>query len=109
MAASETALGKLHSKLAEVMSEALDGEELPGYYDDESGEAIPGKRLLPSASVMTVVAKFLKDNEITAVAEEDTEMGDLMKKLEDRQKALRLSKTDRSAILADTSFVGGNA
>ena len=62
--------------------------------------------MLPSASVMTVVAKFLKDNEITAVAAEDTEMGDLMKKLEDRQKALRLSKSDRSSIMSDMGHIG---
>lgn len=109
MAASESALGKLHAKLAEVLSEALDGEELPGYLDEETGEEVEGKKLLPSASVLTVVAKFLKDNEITATIEEDSEMGDLMKKLESRQKDLRLSGKDRASIMSDIGHLAGNA
>lgn len=103
MAASENALGKLHQQLAEVMSAALDGEELPGY-TDEDGEEIPGKTLLPSASVMTAVAKFLKDNEITCAVEEGSEMGELMKKFEKRQQSLR--KVNKAEIAGDVAFLG---
>lgn len=107
MAASETALGRLHAKLAEVMSEALDGDELPGYLDPDTGKEVPGVKQLPSASVMTVVAKFLKDNEITCAPSEDNAVSDLMNKLADKQRKLRgLDNTDRAAIMSDIGAMG---
>lgn len=107
MAASESALGKLHQKLAEVMSEALDGEELPGYIDPDTGEEVAGLKQLPSASVMTVVAKFLKDNEITCAPSEDNSITELANKLADKQRKLRgIDSTDRAAIMSDIGAMG---
>lgn len=107
MAANEKALGDLHAALAAVMKKALEGTKIPGYVDEETGEAVPDDVIPPSASVMTVVAKFLKDNEITCAPAEDNELGELQRIMEDRQRKLRgLDKTDRSTIADDLGFMG---
>ena len=38
MAATDKALGKLHRKLTEVLTEALDGTTVEGWEDPETGE-----------------------------------------------------------------------
>lgn len=82
MAADEKALGALHTKLAEVLGELLDGQVLPAEVDEESGEVInEASKIPPSASVLTVVAKFLKDNNVTCAPSKDNAMGALADKL----------------------------
>lgn len=107
MAANEDLLGKLHSAVANVLLEAMKGQTLPGY-SDEDGNEVEAQVLPPSASVMTVAAKFLKDNNITCEPSDDNELGALAAVMSRRQAGLRnLDKTDREAITADTKFLGG--
>lgn len=85
MSATEQRLGELHAKVAEVLSEALEGEELPGYKDEETGEIVPPKKLAPSAAIIAAATKFLKDNEITCAASDSNALGVLEKKMEERR------------------------
>ena len=111
MAAKEKALGLLHEKLATVLTECLEGDLLPGYHDDETGEDVPAKRLPPSAAIMTVAAKFLKDNNITCAPSEDNKMGELTEAMTQRQKdreaRRQAAKADFEAAEQDMSFMGG--
>lgn len=110
MAASESVLGKLHTKLTEVLIEALEGAETPGYVDPETGLEVEGTVLPPSAAVMTVAAKFLKDNNITCEPAEDNELGELQRIMAERQKNLRgkpqLSQADKADILDHNGYAG---
>lgn len=102
MAATEKALGNLHSKLAEVLIEALDGTELEGYEDPDTGEIVASSKIPPSASIMTVAAKFLKDNEITA----DVEQNDQLQSLRDKLTAKNDRLKDKSSVLTPDEMVG---
>jgi hypothetical protein len=104
MAATDKALGTLHQKLAEVLSEALDGTNVEGWEDPESGEVIEAQNIPPSASVLTVVAKFLKDNEVTCDVQQNDELADMTKRL--REKQQKLSSADLSSIKDHSSFMG---
>lgn len=107
MAADEKILGDLHTKVAEVLSIALDGEELPGYTEeDEDGNEIvtPPKRLTPSAAIIAAATKFLKDNNITAVASKDNALGELEKKLAERQQK-KMAKATPEDFASATSAV----
>lgn len=57
--ATEKALGGLHGKLADVLTEALGRD----YFDPDSGEKLP-----PPAALLNVARQFLKDNKIEALA-----------------------------------------
>lgn len=85
MAATEKKLGALHEKVANVLIEALDGEELPGYTDPETDEEYPAKRIPPSAAIIAAATKFLKDNEITCAPSEDNALGELEQRMADRR------------------------
>ena len=107
MAANEKLLGTLHEAVTKVLLEAMDGQELPGYVDPDTGEEVAGQKLPPSAAVMTVAAKFLKDNNITCAPAEDNELGALQKIMADRQKKLRgLDMADRSAVSDSIGYLG---
>ena len=66
--ADERALGSLHGKLAEVLSEALSQE----YVDPETGAKLP-----PPAAILNVARQFLKDNKIESLAVEGSPLHDL--------------------------------
>lgn len=66
--ADEKALGSLHGKLAEVLTEALSQE----YTDPDSGLPVP-----PPAAILNVARQFLKDNKIEAIAAQGSPLGDL--------------------------------
>jgi len=104
MAASDQQLGALHKKLTEVLSEALDGQVVEGYEDPETGEVEEEMRIPPSASVMTVVAKFLKDNEITCDVEQNDQLSEMRDKL--LAKTNRLTAADKSSIADAANFMG---
>lgn len=106
MAADEKALGELHNKVAEVLTIALDGDELPGYVDEETGEEVPAKKLPPSAAILAVAAKFLKDNQITCVPSKDNALGELEEKLRNRNAA-KTSKVDFAAASEQMGFLNG--
>lgn len=67
MAAKSSRLGSLHEKLTEVLIERIEDTELC------------------SAADLAVARQFLKDNNITAVVEEGTALGELETKLEARR------------------------
>jgi len=92
VAATEKVLGALHEKVATVLIDALDGEELPGYEDPETGEVLEAKRIAPSAAIIAAATKFLKDNEITCVRDQGNALGALESKMEER-RARRASMT----------------
>lgn len=102
MAANEKTLGNLHEELARVLSKALEGHKTEGYIDPDTGEEVEGMVIPPSASVMTVAAKFLKDNEITCTPEQGNAMGELERIMAERRAAskAKISAADR-ADLAD--------
>lgn len=104
MAASETKLGRLHEKVAEVLLEVLDGEVLPGY--GEGDEAVPDRRIPPSAAIIAAASKFLKDNDITCVPSESNALGELEQKMAERRKKRALSADDLAAARAQVSFMG---
>lgn len=59
--ADEKALGGLHSRLAEVLKDALQDQ-----FDEE------GRKLPPNAAILNVARQFLKDNKIEAVPAKGT-------------------------------------
>ncbi|MFN8995053.1 MAG: hypothetical protein ACK5X3_15510 [Pseudomonadota bacterium] len=106
MAANEGKLSDLHEKVAHVLSEALNGQELPGEIDEETGE-VRVIKIPPSAAILQVAAKFLKDNNITCAPGEDNAMGELKAKMEARAKARELRKSDVVYASEDMSFLTG--
>lgn len=79
--ASTSAMGKLHEKLAAVMSEALDGES----FTDEEGVVTTYKPSNPA--LFTAVAKFLKDNDVVMIPETEDAVSRLKEQLNNRQKS----------------------
>lgn len=108
MSATEKKLGALHEKVADVLIDALDGEELPGYTDPETGEVVEAKRMLPSAAIIAAATKFLKDNEITCVRDQSNALGELESKMAER-RARRASMTviDMEQARKDAAFMVG--
>lgn len=110
MAANETALGALHVKVTEVLTEALDGDTIPGYteYNEATGETVevPDRKLPPSAAIIAAATKFLKDNNITCAPSEDNAVGDLVNKLKERNRA-RVSKLAMQDARDDMGFMAG--
>lgn len=77
MAASTEMMAALHSALAEVLLDSIREKDCP-------------------ASVLAVAAKFLKDNDITSVIEDNDAMRELDEKLKER--AARRSKLSASEV-----------
>lgn len=109
MAAPEKRLGELHEKVAEVLIVALDGEELPGWVEENAeGEEVivPARRMLPSAAIIAAATKFLKDNEITCAPSEDNTLGQLQKQVEEKRNR-RADRADRQAASSQAGFLNG--
>jgi len=110
MAATESKLGLLHEKVAEVLSEALDGDEIPGYTETNelTGEIteVPGRRLPASAAIIAAATKFLKDNNITCAPSKDNKVNDLVEKLKERQKS-KPSRFEMQDAKDDMGFLAG--
>lgn len=107
--ADESKLSALHDKVAEVLTEALDGQTMPDYVDPETGEVEPGGKLAPSAAIIAVAAKFLKDNNITCVPSEDNKLGELEAKMKARQEKRRnrANPTDLANAAEQATWLGG--
>lgn len=107
MAASDKQLGALHLKVTEVLIEALDGEVIPGYTDDEGNVVQEERKLAPSAAIIAAATKFLKDNDITC----DRDKGSALNELEERMAAQRsrrkASVVDFEQARADAKFMTG--
>lgn len=74
MAATDKALGELHAAVARALVRAIDG------YTDADGN-----RINPTAAELGAAITFLKNNNITCVATDDNALGELQRKLEERQ------------------------
>ena len=91
-AASETALGDLHGKVARVMANALTTVELaqdmfiddPEAFKDDDGHI----KDLPtvSAPLLTVITKFLADNKISCVPAESAAVSELEQRLKAKRR-----------------------
>jgi len=108
VSATEKKLGALHEKVAEVLIDALDGEELPAYQDPESGEVMEAKRIPPSAAIIAAATKFLKDNEITCVKDTGNALGELEAKMQERRaRRAKASVVDLDEARRDAQFMIG--
>lgn len=110
MAATETALGALHVKVTEVLTEALDGDTIPGYTEtnEATGEVteVPDRKLPPSAAIIAAATKFLKDNNITCAPSDNNAVGGLVEKLKAKQK-LKASRLEMADAKHDMGFLTG--
>lgn len=110
MAATEKKLGLLHEKVADVLIEALEGDLIPGYTEENpaTGEIteVPDRRLPASAAIIAAATKFLKDNAITCTPSEENALGALESKLKERQ-ARRASKFELRDAAKDAGFMSG--
>ena len=107
MAASESKLGALHEKVADVLLTALDGELLPGY--GEGDDAVPDKVIPPSAAIIAAATKFLKDNEITCTPAENNALGELEAKMAARRSKRSGNIVDFGAAHEAASFMASRA
>lgn len=91
--ATDKELGELHAVLAKRMRLSLEAADAAEYLLSEFGEDLPTpvieyleKQSAASPALLTAVAKFLKDNDITCAVEDSEEMTDLQKRLSQKQK-----------------------
>jgi hypothetical protein len=71
-------LGKLHGKLTNYYNKRLDTQLTEQEDEDLSMPLSPAE--------LTAMNNFLKQNEVTAIAEDSEQLSDLQKKLKDKQK-----------------------
>jgi len=104
MAANETFLGKLHEATAKALMAKLEGIPILDEDGLPTGEVVPC-----SAADIQAAAKFLKDNNITCVVDNDNELGELEQKLKDKQarRASRLTPQDIQAAEEQRDFMAG--
>lgn len=82
-AAKEEALGVLHSKVATIMTGALDVfEERQKEYLNGNVEDAPEV----NASLLSVITKFLSDNKISCAPEESAEVSELAQRLKNKRR-----------------------
>lgn len=86
--ATEKELSDLHKKVAKVLLNQLESNDKAKYLLNEYNAELPEevleylyKQTDASPALLTVVTKFLKDNNITAVVEEDETLSELDKRL----------------------------
>jgi len=94
--ATDKELGELHSLLAKAMKDALTASNEAQELLDaciEGGEELPlaveaylEKAASANPALLTAVAKFLKDNNITAAIEDDSNMSALQERLQGKRK-----------------------
>lgn len=91
--ANDKELGELHGKLAKSMLAALNASETAKILLDQYSHELPAevvKFLLGHAdanpSLLTAVAKFLKDNQITCAVSDSEEMSELEKRLKNKKR-----------------------
>jgi hypothetical protein len=106
MAADETALGALHTQVAKVLTVALAGQELPGYFDEDLQKEVEGGFIPPSAAIIAAATKFLKDNNITCTPSKDNALGELEDAMK-RRKEKRASKRDLANATEAHGFMTG--
>jgi len=109
-AATETALGGLHSKVAEVFTKILARYEArldaietmnADNIEDEMLREIFEDGALPNPAMLSAVTKFLKDNDIGFETEKLTELSDQERRLSERR-----DKRSSLASLSTLKVVG---
>lgn len=88
-AASHDKMGRLHDKLCDVLLANLEGEEVILFNED--GEPTPVNKVNPA--LLTVAAKFLKDNAITCQEAEGSKLSELEAKLREKRERRLASVT----------------
>jgi hypothetical protein len=92
--ASEGALGELHSKVAKVMTKALDQierqQENWENYTPKDDEELPPDPPEVNPALLSVMVRFLDANKITCAPETGNEMSDLEKRLEAKRQRKRV-------------------
>jgi hypothetical protein len=88
--ASEELLGRLHAKLAKVMTDALEPIPVINPDTEEVINTIP----CVNPALFTAVAKFLKDNEITAVPEAGSAIDSLKNKMQEQRAKRQLPRVE---------------
>ena len=91
--ATDVLLGELHGKLAKSMLQALATSEVAESLLDEYREELPtdvinflSKTAGTNPSLLTAIAKFLKDNDITCVVEDNKGLTELEERLKTKTK-----------------------
>lgn len=105
MAASDKKLGTLHEAVADALT-----EQVQGYITTElkaDGEPIEIV-VKPSPALLSAAIAFLKNNNITADAEDNAELRDLSAALKARQKK-RIPQTALDAAAEDFANRFGNS
>lgn len=74
MAATDKVLGELHIAVARALTRAIEGRL------DEDGNPV-----YPTAAELGAAITFLKNNNITAIATDDNALGELERKLQEKQ------------------------
>ena len=112
MAAKESTLGLLHEAVAKILLTLMEGNKVE-VVDEETGE-VTISMIPPSAAEIQAAAKFLKDNDITAVPDKNNTLGKLTDKFEKmkedterRRLALMEKQRERDSLgsLADLPIV----
>lgn len=106
MAADETALGNLHTKVAEVLTDLLDGTPLPTGETDGDGNEIT-QTMPPSAATLTAAIQFLKNNNITCTPAKDNALGALEAKMAERKAKMRAGRADLAVATEGAAFMAG--
>lgn len=108
MAADENKLSALHDAVASALAIAMQGREIPGYTDPDTGEEFPPTVLPPSAAEIQAATKFLKDNNITCAPAKDNALGELEEIMARRQTKLRaVGGMDLADAAEQTRFTQG--
>lgn len=91
--ATDKLLGQLHGKLAQSMLDSLQASDTAQLLLDAYGEDLPIEVVTfleqlstTNPSLMTAVAKFLKDNQITCSVEDSAELSELEQALQKKRK-----------------------
>lgn len=99
MSASNVTLGLLHADVAAVMAEMLKPRTVEVF--NAEGEKTGERVEYPTAPILAVAVKFLKDNSITADIENDKELSGLKEALERTRKARIPTDRDMKDALAE--------
>jgi len=116
-AALEGSLGTMHALLALVMTSQLKETGSVAQYDaegemltDEEGKPLTTQQFLATPQLMAVVTKFLKDNEITATAEQSVEVANLADEVAERRAAnkernakIKAQRDDAMKVIRDAA------
>ena len=95
--ATDSLLGELHGKVAKSMLAALEASDQAQALLDEYGEELPNdvinylsKAAGNNPALLTAVTKFLKDNSITCVIEDNSDMSELEERLQNKRNKKRI-------------------